>query len=208
MDNNKQLVFNKIKRIKSLAQNGLSYSESHFDLERFEEMDQLSDELLSLLGNVSIPDISATLTRESYYQTPKVDIRAVIFEHQKILLVKEKSDQKWALPGGWADVGYSPAEVAVKEVEEEAGLAVEADRLLAVYDKRLHKHPESLLYVYKVFILCKMKSGAATAGIDIEDVGFFALDELPELSTGRNTLEQITQVFSFLDHPNQLPFLD
>ena len=85
---------------------------------------------------------------------------------------------------------------------------MEADRLLAVYDKRLHKHPESLLYVYKVFILCKLKSRTTTAGIDIEDVGFFALDELPDLSTGRNTLEQITQAFSFLDHPDQLPFVD
>ena len=74
----------------------------------FEEMDQLSDELLSLLANVSIPDIRATLTRESYYQTPKVDIRAVIFENHKLLLVKEKSDQRWALPGGWADVGLQP----------------------------------------------------------------------------------------------------
>lgn len=208
MEKIKQDILNKVKRIKSLAQNGLSYSESHFDLERYEEMDQLSDELLSLLGGVSIADIQASLKRETYYQTPKVDIRAVIFENRKILLVKEKSDQKWALPGGWADVAYSPSEVAVKEVQEEAGLEVAAGRLLAVYDKRLHKHPESLLYVYKVFILCKYISGEPKSGIDIEEVDFFGLDELPELSTGRNTLEQITQSFSFLDHPNQLPFMD
>lgn len=208
MENFRKEILNKIKRIKALSQNGLSYSESHFDLERFEELDHLSDSLFEMISGLAIPDIRVALQKEDLYQTPKVDIRAVIFKERKLLLVREKSDQRWALPGGWADVGYSPSEVAVKEVQEEAGLVVKAERLLAVYDKRLHSHPESLLYVYKIFILCSLMGGEAQAGIDIEAVDFFEADALPELSVGRNTEAQILEMFTFLDAPDQPPYLD
>ncbi|MDX2302570.1 MAG: NUDIX hydrolase N-terminal domain-containing protein [Microscillaceae bacterium] len=208
MENFRKEILNKIKRIKALSQNGLSYSESHFDLERFEELDHLSDALFEMISGLAISDIRVALQKEDLYQTPKVDIRAVIFKDRKLLLVCEKSDHRWALPGGWADIGYSPSEVAVKEVQEEAGLVVKAERLLAVYDKRLHSHPESLLYVYKIFILCSLVGGEAQAGIDIEAVDFFEADALPELSVGRNTEAQILEMFTFLDAPDQPPYLD
>lgn len=206
-DFNKELL-NKIKRIKALAQNGLSFSESHFDLERYEELDQISDRLFEMMSGIEVAEIRLALQREESYQTPKVDVRAVIFKERKLLLVHEKSDGRWALPGGWADIGYSPSEVAVKEVQEEAGLEVKAQSLLAVYDKRLHRHPESLLYVYKIFILCEIVGGEAQPGVDIEAVDFFGINELPELSLGRNTEEQVRQIFTFLDEPGRAAFLD
>ena len=106
-------------------------------------------------------------------------------------MVKEKADLKWALPGGWADVGYSPKEIAVKEVMEEAGIQVKAMRLLGLIDKKCHEHPPFVYYSYKAFIACEYESGEIETGPETLDVGFFPVDQLPELSMERNTESQI-----------------
>ena len=114
-------------------------------------------------------------------------------------MVKETIDGKWALPGGWADVGLSASEVVVKEVNEEAGIDVEAERLLAVFDKKFHPHPPEIYYVYKFFFLCREVSGTLAGGIETSDAQFFAVDQLPDLSTNRNTKSQIEQMFELRD---------
>lgn len=86
-------------------------------------------------------------------------MRGVIFREGKILLVREKLDGNWALPGGWADIGLSASEVVVKEISEESGFQAEAVRLLAVLDKKFHNHPPEPYHVYKMFILCKIVGG-------------------------------------------------
>jgi len=132
------------KRLQSIAQAGIFYSEDMpFDRERYEEISELSVQMLTNLTDEPIEKIGNLFTQErNGYQTPKVDIRAVIFnESGEILMVKEKVDGCWSLPGGWADVGYTPSEVAVKEVREETGLEVKTVKILAVIDKRNHLHP-------------------------------------------------------------------
>jgi ADP-ribose pyrophosphatase YjhB (NUDIX family) len=132
----------------------------------------------------------------------------VVFANGRILLVREKIDGAWALPGGWADIGYSPAEVAVKEIREESGYEAEPVRLLAVMDKRFHRHPPEPYHIYKLFILCRITGGQPEGGVETSEVGFFGEDELPPLSLERNTEAQIRTLFEFLRDPDKPVILD
>ncbi len=200
------------KRLQSIAQAGIFYSEDKpFDLERYEEVSQLSVQILNNLTDEPIEKIGNLFTQErNGYQTPKVDIRAVIFnELGQILMVKEKVDGYWSLPGGWADVGYTPAEVAIKEVREETGLAVKTVRLLAVMDKRNHSHPPEGWYVYKIFILCEKISGnILTDTTETSDIQYFSLENLPPLSEPRNIYSQIKMMFEFRDDDKKEVYFD
>lgn len=183
------------KQLQAIAQAGLTYSKDVYDIERFEQIRDISVEIMSQYTTTDMSIIKELFANETGYATPKVDIRAVIFENDQILMVREKSDGKWALPGGWADIGLSPSEVAIKEVKEEAGLDVRTVRLLAVLDKKFHEHPPSPYHVYKLFVLCEIVGGQAVAGTETDAVKFFGEDELPELSTERNTEDQVKTAF-------------
>ncbi len=190
-------------KILSIAQAGLTYSENKYDIERYNELKTISFELLAKISQNKIELIEELYKNEKGYITPKVDVRAVVFNENKILLVKEESDNKWSLPGGWADVGLTPAEVAVKECKEEAGLTVEPVKLLALLDKKMHEHPPFPFYTYKVFIMCKYSSGEIESGTETSDAGYFSLNELPKLSIGRNTKAQIELMFEYLNNPDK-----
>ena len=194
--------------LQAIAQAGLEYSKDVFDLERFEMIRELSVEIMEEYTDVEPEKLRELFANETGYATPKVDVRGIVFSEGKILLVKEKADGKWALPGGWGDIGYSPSEVAVKEVWEESGYVVEAKRLIAVIDKKFHPHPPSPYYIYKHFILCELVGGQATTGIETSDVQFFAEDALPPLSLGRNTESQIQLAFKYLHSPDEPVYFD
>ena len=191
------------QRMQAIAQAGLTYAENTYDVERYEELKQLSASLLAEYTDTPIEKIIGLFDREVGYQTPKVDVRGVIFKDGKLLMVREVVDGGWTVPGGWADVGYSPSEIAVKEVQEEAGITVEPVRLLAVLDKRCHPHPPTPFYTYKIFILCHHVSGTPTVGPETSDVGYFGPDELPTLSVERLTASQTALLFEFLDNPGK-----
>jgi 8-oxo-dGTP pyrophosphatase MutT (NUDIX family) len=149
-------IFEKIKRIQALAEIGLEFSQNTFDRERYDELHEISLQMMNQITDVPVEKIVPVIQDKNGYKTPKVDVRAVVFnESGEILLIQEKADNCWAMPGGWADVGYSPAEVAVKECFEEAGIKVEAQKLLAVLDKQKQNMPPAFEYVYKIFLLCK-----------------------------------------------------
>lgn len=200
-----------IKRILALSQTGLAFQPGDYDRERYEEIRQISLDLLAHMSNAPMDQIIRILPHEIGYVTPKVDVRAVIFRNaDEILMVQEKIDHdRWTLPGGWADVGYTPFEVAVKETFEETGLHAEATRLLAVFDKSKHDHPEEPWYVYKFFILCRVTGGdilehtTETSGVSW--VKFGALPDL-DLSVNRTTYSQISQLLPFAADPG-LPVL-
>ena len=200
------------KRLQSIAQAGIFYSEDKpFDCERYEEISDLSVQILSQLTDEPIEKIGNLFTQErDGYQTPKVDIRAVVFnELGDILMVKEKVDGYWSLPGGWADVGYTPAEVAVKEVQEETGLIVKTVRLLAVMDKRNHPHPSEGWYVYKIFILCEKIGGEMLKNTtETSDIQYFNSNNLPPLSEPRNVISQIRLMFEYRDNPQKEVYFD
>ncbi len=193
------------KQMQAISQAGLEYSRDVYDIERFQQLRELSVEIMQQYTAVESDQIRELFAGETGYATPKVDVRGVVFQAGRILLVKEKLDGHWSLPGGWADVGLSPKEIAVKEVREESGFIVAPIRLLGVMDKKFHHHPPSPWHIYKLFILCEITGGAAsTDTTETTEVGFFAENELPPLSVGRNTEQQIRTLFQHLRDP-QLP---
>lgn len=142
------------------------------------------------------PDLVESFTCELGYATPKIDVRAAVFAQDQLLLVKERSDGRWTLPGGWADVGDSPGTAAVREVKEEAGYNVVARKIAAVYGRDLHEHPPMPYHIYKLFFLCELVSGSPQASIETEEVSFFCEDDIPPLSLSRVTPTEIAHMFA------------
>ena len=196
------------KQLQSTAQAGLAYSKDVYDLERFELIRNISVEILSQHTDMDKTVLRDLFANETGYATPKIDIRAVVFKNNKILLVRERTDGAWSLPGGWGDIGLTPSEVAIKEVKEESGFDVKAIKLLSVLDKKCHPHPPSLYHVYKMFIQCEIIGGQANAGIETNAVEFFAENELPPLSIARNTESQIKMAFNHLRNPQEPVYFD
>ena len=194
------------QRLQSIAQAGLTFSKDKYDIERYEQLMQLSKDIVADYATISMEKLDAVFGLEQGYLTPKVDVRGAIFREDKILLVKETIDGKWSLPGGWADVGKSPAAMAEKEVMEESGLIVKAEKLLAVFDKHCHPHPPDIYYVYKMFFLCREIGGALQTSIETSALAFYGKNELPELSTPRVTQGQIATMFDLKDHPGPTLF--
>lgn len=192
-------------QIQALAQNGLAYTENVFDRERFEELRDISAQMLAHKSDIPKDKIKDLFCSETGYQTPKVGSRGAVFEGDKILLVQE-NDGRWVLPGGWCDVGMTVADNTVKEVYEEAGLVVKPVKLISMHDKQRNFSPKAL-HVMRIFILCEKLSGSFKPNSETLASGYFALDELPELALEKVNREQIAECFQAKDDPNWLvPF--
>jgi len=201
--------FEHIKRLQALAEIGLAYSNSNYDIERYEEIQEICLEMLGQLTDVPIPKIKAIIQENNGYKTPKVDVRAVVFNPEgQILLVQEKVDGLWALPGGWADVGYTPRMIAEKECFEEAGLTVKSSHLIALMDKTAQQMPPEFEYVYKLFIRCEPIGTQIASGHETDNVGWFNEHELPELSKPRNSESQIHLMFQYYRGEKTEVYLD
>ncbi len=186
------------KRVQAIAESGLHYTESDWDTDRYKELEKIVMEMISKITDQPFEVVKVALPDRYGYKTPKIDVRAVLINPgNEILLVKERVDSRWSMPGGWCDIGFTPREIAEKEAEEEAGILLKAGRLLAVLDKKCHDHPEDLHYTYKIFIECTAEDYSISTGMETLDVGFFKQDQLPELSTPRNTRGQIDKMFDF-----------
>lgn len=186
------------KKVHAIAETGLTYKNNEYDIERYEQLKQLSFEMLAKIGDTPPEVVGSLFAHQEGYQTPKVDVRGVVMEEGRILMVQEKVDQRWTLPGGWADVGLTPYENAVKEVWEESGLEVEPVKLMAVMDKKCHNHPPSPWYSYKIFVLCKRVGGNLKPSMETLDARFFEKENLPLLSEERTTKEQIEIIYKLL----------
>lgn len=181
--------------LQSLAQTGLAYGKDAFDKERYIRIREISAEMMSALSNLPVTTVQNLFCNESGYQTPKIDTRAAIFQDDKILLVREKNGQ-WCLPGGWCDVDQSIASNIVKECEEETGLTVEPEKLIAIQDWRKHNAQNYAFGVIKVFVLCQARGGAFEENIETIETNYFAQNELPSnLATQKTTSEQIAVCF-------------
>lgn len=201
--------FEQLKRLQALAEIGLEYSNSNYDIERYQEIQEICLKMLEQLTDVPMPKIKTAIQEKNGYKTPKVDVRAVVFnEEGKLLLIQEKVDRCWALPGGWADVGYTPRMIAEKECFEEAGLTVKSDRLIAVMDKTAQKMPPEFEYVYKLFIWCDPIGTQISTGSETMNVGWFGEDEIPELSHPRNLESQIGMMFEYYRGERTSVYLD
>jgi ADP-ribose pyrophosphatase YjhB (NUDIX family) len=197
------------KRLQAIAQNGLTYTENHFDVERYQAVQQVAAEMIAEGSGKELQQVLDLLSGEEGYATPKVDVRGIVFRDDELLLVKEWSDKRWTPPGGWADVSESPRESVVREVYEESGFRTRVVKLLAVYDRSKHPHyPPFIHHVYKMFFLCEITGGTAQPSAETLDVGFFPRHEIPDLSISRVTPLQIERFFEHHEHPEWPTDLD
>lgn len=188
-------------RIQSIAQAGLQYGKDKFDKMRYEELRKISAEMLSDKTDISVDKVYDLFCNETGYQTPKVDTRAAVFVDGRILLVRENNGT-WSLPGGWCDVDQSVASNTVKEVREETGLSVSAEKLIAVQDWRKHNVTNYAYGVVKTFVLCRYIEGEFEDNIETTEIGFFDRDEIPEnLANEKCTKKQILMCFESLNDP-------
>jgi ADP-ribose pyrophosphatase YjhB (NUDIX family) len=191
------------RELQAIAQTGLTYARDKFDIERYERIREIAATMMSEGSGETAAKILDLFRQDVGYATPKVDVRGAAFREGQVLLVRETSDGKWSLPGGWADVNQSPAECVEREVLEESGFACRAMRLAAVWDRSRHDHdslhPRS---VYKMFFLCEITGGEARASSETDAVAFFAEDNLPDLSLRRVTAAQIRRMFEHWRNPS------
>jgi len=183
------------KQLQSIAQAGLTYSKDKYDIERFQQIRNLTVEILKEYTGISNEKIKDLFCNETGYQTPKVDIRGAIFKEDKILLVKESIDGCWSMPGGWAEFNLSIKENIVKEAKEEAGSNVAPKKIIAILNRNKHIEPITAYGIYKIFVLCEFIDGVFEKNIETEESGFFALTDLPPLSLERNSIKQVEMCF-------------
>jgi ADP-ribose pyrophosphatase YjhB (NUDIX family) len=183
------------RQVQAIAQNGLAFTHDPFDRERYTQLTELVALLLARELEMPIDAARALWSDEQGYATPKVDVRGGIFIENRVLLVRERSDGRWTLPGGWVDVNDAPSEAVAREILEESGYQARPVKLAALLDKNRHPHPPGVHHIYKLFFLCELTGGAATASAETDAAEFFPLQALPPLSTGRVLATQIERLY-------------
>jgi ADP-ribose pyrophosphatase YjhB (NUDIX family) len=193
-------------KLAALAQDGLTYGADAYDLDRYRQITRLAAELLAVLSGRPTEELFIELGRDSGYATPKIEVRGAIFdEHERVLLMREKIDGRWSLPGGWADPGDSPSAAVTREILEETGYHSSPVKLMACWDREIQGHPPPLpVHVYKLFFLCR-RDGAVQppAALETLEVGWFGLDELPPLSLSRVNHRELDRALAHHRDPSQ-----
>jgi ADP-ribose pyrophosphatase YjhB (NUDIX family) len=183
------------RKVQAIAQTGLAFTHDPYDRERYQQLQNLVASIISSELEIPLARAKAMWDQEDGYATPKVDVRGAAFDGDKVLLVRERSDGKWTLPGGWVDVNDAPSEAVVREIFEESGYHAKAIKLAALVDKNRHPHPPSVHHIYKLLFLCELTGGTPTISNETDAVEFFPVGSLPELSTGRTLGSQIARMY-------------
>lgn len=204
------LWLDRARRLRAIAQTGLTYSQDPYDRERFAELDAIANAMLADLVGAPLDVVVGIYLPERGYPTPKVDVRAGVFRDDgSVLLVQEASDGRWALPGGWADEQESAGSACEREVLEESGYEVRAIKLAALKDRSLHPYtPRRLEHVYKLLFVCDLIGGRAATSTETTASGFFALDALPELSVGRTLVDDLRLLWEHRCSPSLPCYFD
>ncbi|MBI1388023.1 MAG: NUDIX domain-containing protein [bacterium] len=186
------------KELQAIAQTGNHFAQNDFDVERFTRVGEIAAEMLARQSNASREEILSWNLNEQGYATPKVDVRGAAFRDGKILMVRERLDNdRWTLPGGWADVNETPREAVEREVFEESGFQVKAVKLAMALDRVKQGHlPHYPHHVYKLFFLCDITGGEARVNMEASEVAFFALEDIGDLSASRVNMRQIELLFA------------
>jgi len=191
------------REIFSLSQAGLTYNKNEFDIERYKRLQEISAEMIENQSELSKESVLKSFSMQAGYTTPKIDVRgAVVNDEGKILLMQERMDGKWAMPGGWADLGNAPASVAEREVWEESGYQVKAEKVVAVIDAN-RIEPMEFYHAFKIIFLCNLIGGEARTSHETMAVGFFDLNNLPPLSIYRTNEDMLREVFAHVKDPNR-----
>jgi ADP-ribose pyrophosphatase YjhB (NUDIX family) len=183
------------RKVQAIAQNGLAFSTDPFDRERYTQLTELVSALLAAQLQLPAGAVRALWEGEHGYATPKVDVRGGVFSGDSVLLVRERSDGRWTLPGGWVDVNDAPSEAVAREILEESGYQARAVKLAALVDKSRHPHPPGVHHIYKLFFVCELLGGSPATSEETDAVQFFPVRALPELSSGRVLPAQIERLY-------------
>jgi ADP-ribose pyrophosphatase YjhB (NUDIX family) len=199
-----------VRTLQRVSQAGLTYSENAFDRDRYQEVGQVAAQMAAAVAGLPTAAVAEAFAADSGHPTPKVDVRGAVFRDERVLLVRERVDGGWTLPGGWADPGDPPGETLAREVREEAGYEVRPMRLVAVHDRDRRNHPPIAYAVYKLFFLCELlqREPVSEPDHEIDAVDWFDPHRPPPLSTGRVTAEQLALVARYEAHPDLPPEFD
>ena len=191
------------REIQSLSQTGLTYSKDDHDVQRYKRLMEIAAEIVQSHSNLSKENLLPDFLSQPGYATPKIDVRGAVAREGKILLVQERADQLWCMPGGWADVGDLPSETVKREVLEESSFEVAPKKLIGVYDANRGGIPLHFYHAYKVIFLCEIFGGEARPSSETLAVDFFGLDDLPPLSSARTSKLHLAEVFAHLRDPHR-----
>ncbi len=179
-----------------IAKTGLGFTQSLYERERFEEVLRVAADMQVVAGLAPDPGgvvdewLEGVGSGVAGYVTPKVAVGAIVGnEAGELLLIQRADSGVWLYPTGWADVGYSPSEVVVKEVAEETGIEVEVLGLIAVLDgmRMGMRFP-----MYSLVWHCRATGGALNAHpLECADVGWFAEDRLPSPLAGAERWQEM-----------------
>jgi ADP-ribose pyrophosphatase YjhB (NUDIX family) len=195
------------REIFSLSQSGLTYSQNEYDLDRYKRLQAITAEMIASESAITKESALESFSMQAGYITPKVDVRGAVVRDGKILLIQERADDKWAMPGGWADLGNSPASVAEREVWEESGYRVKAEKVVAVIDAN-RIEPFEFYHAYKLIFLCRLLDGEPRISYETLAVDFFDPNHLPPLSVYRTDESMVQEVFAHVENPNRATAFD
>jgi len=190
------------RQLFTISQAGLTYCKNEYDLERYHQLQEIAAEMLSSQTHLSNAEVMQSLSLQSGYATPKIDVRGAVIQDGKILLIQEQSDGLWAMPGGWADIGDLPSKTVEREVWEESGYLVCVDKVIAVMDANRFGSLE-FYHAYKLIFQCSILGGQPRTSHETMAVDFFNLNELPPLSTSRTTHAMLTEVYEHHKDPTR-----
>ena len=190
------------QEIFSLSQAGLTYSQNPFDIERYKRLQEITAEMIASQSELEQEAVLESFSMQAGYTTPKIDVRGAVVREGRILLIQERMDDRWAMPGGWADLGNAPAAVAEREVWEESGYQVRAKKVVAVIDAN-RIQPMEFYHAYKIIFLCEFLGGEPRLSYETLGVDFFDPHHLPPLSIYRTDESMIQEVFAHLQNPSR-----
>ena len=200
----------RVRELQAIAQEGLTYARNPFDAARYARLKAVTADIAAALDADGDPGpLRLAIEGAEGYLTPKLDVRGAVFDAEgRVLLVRETSDGRWTLPGGWADVGEGLAAGAVREVREESGYTVAYERLFGVYDRERWGHPPMPWFTLKAVVGCRLLGGRPTTSAETDGVEWYPRDAVPELSPGRTSPRLLQRVFEHHDDPSLPPDVD
>ena len=196
------------REIQQLSQTGLAFAVTDYEKQRYKRLTEITAEIVEHHTSLEKEPVKKVMMKQPGYATPKIDVRAAVIKDDKILLVQEISDERWAMPGGWADVGDIPSEVAIRETKEESGYDVKPVKVIGVFDANRLGGQLEFFHAFKIVFLCELMGGEAVTSDETQDVGFFNFDDLPPLSLNRTNDKHIKEIISHLKNPQRQTFFD
>lgn len=196
------------REIQQLAQTGFAFAENDYEKSRYERLTEIAAEIIESNTQLEKESVQKVFMEQPGYATPKIDVRAAVFKDDELLLVQESTDNCWAMPGGWADVGDIPSEVAIRETKEESGFDVMPLKVVGVFDANRVGRRLEFFHAFKIIFLCQLIGGEAKPSSETLDVKFFPLDKLPELSINRTNMKHIEEIKLHFIDPQRKTYFD